>query len=160
MINALYILGAIASILGAIYAWRQAANAKKYAERAGKQVAEHRRTSDLSHLKALWKSTYEVLANFGPCARAIDLRGKNAAEPARKAQDYLTAVMSRKSSLEAIDDLDNRLTKLTELLNKFSSARSTDDMKSSGTTLLNELCDLDAAVRSALNKEREVMDLS
>lgn len=160
MIDALYIVGAVASILGAFYSWRQAASAKRYAEKAGSQFARHRRSSDLSHLKNLWDSTYAVLAIFGACARPVDLRGRNTAEAARKAQDYLTAVMDRRSSLQTILDLSNRHITLTKLLSNFSSARNTNDMRGHGTDLLNGLGDLNAAVCAALNKEMETVDLT
>jgi hypothetical protein len=160
MTDALNILGTAASILGAFYAWHQATNAKAYAEKAKKQVAGHRRSSDLSHLRAKWETTYEVLAVFGASARPADLRGRNTTDAARQVQNYLAEVMSRRSSLLAIADLDERNAILTKLLSDFSSARSSDDMKSLGTELLNKLGNLDAAICTVLNREMETVNLT
>ncbi|MDD4050956.1 MAG: hypothetical protein PHR28_03515 [candidate division Zixibacteria bacterium] len=158
MIDILYIFGAMASILGAIYAWRQATNAKAYAEKAKKQFAGHLRTSELSRLKTKWDSVYEALAIFGPGAQPTALRGRNTAEAGRKVQDYLAEV--RRSGLGTNVDIVTRLVGLDQLLDQFSRSRGADEMKTQGAILLNETQYLDAAVCTALSKEQEAVELS
>ncbi|MDP8240994.1 MAG: hypothetical protein P9X24_18035 [Candidatus Hatepunaea meridiana] len=107
-----------------------------------------------------WSETYKALAIFGAGARASDLRGNNPSEPARSAQDYIEAVKRCSSSLHGIPDLDDRLGKVTPILEAFSAARSGQDLKDNGTKLLQSLSDLSAAIGSVLVSDKEKIDLT
>lgn len=159
MMNAISIIGAIASILGAVYAWRQATNAKRYSDKAGSQFAKQRSISELAHLKTLWKATYEILAPFGPSARPVDLRGKSTADAARIAQDFIAEVKNKESYLSSITDLGARCSTLHQHIADFSDARE-DAMKKRGSILLSAMEDLNAAICLILSTVQEKVDLS
>lgn len=159
MIDILYGVAAIASIVGAVFSWRYANQAKRHASQAENQIASQRRISELSQLQIRWNETYKALAIFGPGARASDLRGNNPSEPARSAQDYIEAVKRCSSSLQGIPDLDKRLEEVTPILVAFSAARSGQDLKEEGSTLLTKLSDLNSAINSVLIFDKEKVDL-
>lgn len=160
MIDILYVLGAVASISSAIFSAIKAGKAKKYAERAKSQIENQRRISELSELVSLWDATYPELAGFGPGSKATNLRGMNAAEPARKAQDYIEEVRRRGTSLRNPSGFEGQLRMADLALTEFSDARSGLDLKDKGTSLLKKLNDLNGTIKSTLYATKEKVDLS
>jgi hypothetical protein len=159
MLELLYLAGAVASILGAVFAWRQATNARRHATMAKEQIVRQRWIVELSGLVRQWDEVYSLLASFGPSAKLSVIRGRSTDRPARKAQDYVEAVKACRSSLSLIDHLDKRLADIASAINEFSVARSGLELKTSGTNLLSNLSDLNAAIQSALVLDREKVDL-
>ena len=71
MIEALYIIGAIASIVSAISAWKYAKNAKNYAERSAEQIANQRKISELSELDSKWNEIYKSKIGRASCRERV-----------------------------------------------------------------------------------------
>lgn len=159
MIDALYIIGAIASIGSAIYAWNYANNAKKYAERSAEQIANQRRISELSELDSQWNETYKSIAIFGSGARVSELSGKNPSEAARIVQDYLVKINKYQSSFQEVDNIEDIIKNLDNKLVQFSKARSGVDLKASGSDLLNNLSSLNSKIHKILTALRENINL-
>ena len=155
MIDILYGLGAIGSIIGAVFSLRYANQAKRYATRAEIQIASKRRISELSQLELRWNDTYKALAVFGAGSRTTDLRGKDSSDAARKAQDYLEEVNRCDSSLQGVTDLRQRIEESFSMLEAFSAAKYNQDLKDTGTRLVNKLSDLNAAIGSSLITDKE-----
>jgi len=159
MMDLLYGLGAIASIVGILIYWRYANRAKKHETKAKKQIANQHCISELSQLQFLWNETYKFLADFGPSAKISGLRGRDTSCAGRSVQDYIEAVKRCSSCLQSIKDLTARLLELSILLNEFSSTRSGSGMKEKGTKLLTKLSDLNALIKKVLVSARDRVDL-
>jgi hypothetical protein len=159
MIDLLYIVGAFASILGALLAWRQFANTKRLAEQTRIRIAGIEKIAQLSRLEDQWHDVYGVLAVFAAGARPIDLRGKNNSNAARKAQDYIEAINGASTSLQNINNLGDRLNDAHNVLNEFSCARSGGDLKEKGTALCKKLSELNADITRVLISTRESLSV-
>ncbi len=153
-------IASLASIAGAIFAWRQATNAKKFADKAEIQVAKARRIADLSVLKIRWDDAYKFLAVFGPSSSENSLRGRSQALAARKVQDYVVEVTKCQSSLKSLSELDKRIGRINAILGDFSSSQDTLELKEKGSLLIQELGHLDAGICSILQSDREDIQLS
>lgn len=159
IIDALYIMGAVASVLGAFISWRHASSAKAFAEKVRRQLAQRRVMSNLSSLLEQWEATKLLLSKFGPAARSRGLEGKDTKLAAEATQDYISELTEHRLSIRCVKDIDTRISQCSYWLGEFADATDGADIKRSGTQLLSRLGDISADIKSELLKQQETVEL-
>ncbi len=159
MLEVIYIIGSIASIIGAIISWRFAGRARKYASYVMEQLSNKRKISELAELKTKWDETYGELRDFGPAMRESELRGKDSSKAAKLVQDYIGEVKKRSYSLSNINNLDEILREIGIKLKEFTEAYEAKVLKDKGSKLLGDLGDLDAKIRASFIAAKDKIEI-
>ncbi|EOW9422317.1 hypothetical protein ACOCGP_003537 [Vibrio cholerae] len=134
------VIGSIASIGGAIWAFIEANKASKSASKAEKvkgELVERRKLVEVSQVHAETSRILKTVSTVGPSCNSSLLRGVNCANIAKEVEEYCRYINEQSSHFS--DFFDNKAKELcaavrpnVELL---SEAKTFDEKKSAGKTI-------------------------
>lgn len=154
------VVGTLASVASAIFAWRQAETARDSANKAEEirtQLISHRKTSELSELKVALGKAQTAMTKYGPASAKSSLQGVNQARDASDVQDFLLSLKENRNLFQrnGINSADILCTRLYELIATFSSATTSSNKKEAGTELLEAINSFSPVVKQALDSRKE-----
>lgn len=152
-------LGSFCSILGAIYALRQANIAKKAASLAQsikQQLISHRKTSELSELQALLSTAQKAFTKYGSSSpRGLVGIAHNA--DAEVVLDFIHKLKSFRGYF--VDQLtnaaDETYTEINLELVEFRKASSGAKISEHGSNILNSIVSFSPNLKSELTDQKE-----
>lgn len=153
-------IGAVASILGAIWAFyeaRKAAASAKKAEKVRKELIERRKMVEMSQLYAETSRILRAVSAVGPSCNPSLLRGVNCGHIAREVEEYCRFVNEQRSHFA--DFFDNSAQQLCGDLavdiEALAEAGSFDEKKSAGKRIYNKINNFMPAVKALADEKRE-----
>lgn len=155
----LSIVGSIASIIGAIWAWREAirsSNSASKAEQIKIQMINQRKTSELSELKTLVSEALESIKRYSTTMTSslIGADTTNKENEAAKVQSLLNKIVEFDEYFSngfASDFFD----KSHSSLQSFLSAETPADLKKFGMELHRQIVDFSSILRKTLTEKKE-----
>ncbi|MDO9475140.1 MAG: hypothetical protein Q7L07_00415 [Pseudohongiella sp.] len=140
----LSVVGAIASIGAAIWAFIEARNAKKSATKAEQlrnEIVERRTLSEISKAHSETSRILKVVAAVGPACDPKYLKGVNCGAIAREVEEYSRFINEQRSNFN--DVFLNRATELCADLSPdieaLSEAATFEDKKSAGKSIYHKI---------------------
>lgn len=155
----LSIVGSIASIGGAIWAWREAVKSSNFASKAEQiktQMINQRKTSELSELKPLVSEALECVKRYSTTMTSslIGADTSNKENEAAKVQSLLNKIVEFSDYFTdgfATDFFDASHASLQSFLN----ASTPNDSKKFGMELHRQIVDFSSILRKALTDKKE-----
>jgi len=156
----LTVIGTIASLIGAIIAYRQAAEAKKSANEAESiknQIISHRTTSELSQLQTRCRKAQNAMAKYGPAASSSSLQGVDKENDAKEVQEFILLVKEHRGYFGPMsrNQADILCDKTNRLLNDFSEEMDYLKQKELGTKILLHINEFAAVIKKLVDLEAE-----
>lgn len=134
------VLGSIASILGAYWAFREskkAINAAKAVNRARQEIMDRREIAELAQLHNEIKRILRLVAKVGPTSTSQYMKGLNCAEIAREVEVFIALILERRSHYSGsfADRATELRNNLKEDIEGLAEARSFEDKKRFGKNI-------------------------
>lgn len=155
----LSVVGSIASIAAALWAWYEAIRSRRFANDAEKirsQIVSQRKTSELSELRPLVSNALEHIKPYST-TMASSLIGVDKADREKHAahvQTLLNKIFELEEYFSAGFSRDFYDTTHASL-QSFLSAETADDLKKFGMQLNRQIVDFSSVLRKLLNERRE-----
>ncbi len=170
--EALTIISAMASIIGAYIAYDQASKAKSSADEAKRvraQMVDHRQASELSNIQSSCKKALDSMKKYGPAFTPSRLAGINnnltdsfdaqvfSQRDGTDVQDFIYLLKEHREYFgnKKPNEADEFCDVLTPLLENFSGALSPEDRKKYGKQIATNLSSISAAIKKRLDNKRE-----
>lgn len=160
--DTLSVLGSIASILGAIWAWKEATSSKKSANQAKKikdQLISHRKTSELVELQSLLNTAILAFKKYG-VTNSTSLMGSNHNSDAQLSLDFIHKLKEFREYFEAKSGnvADNLYDEINAELARFKNVNNSQKISTHGTSILNSLVSFSPLLKreATLQKEHTV----
>ena len=158
----LSIIGSLASILGAIWAWKEARSSEKSANKA-KQIKEqlisHRKTSELVELQSLHNTALLAFKKYGSSS-STSLTGINHNSDAQLSLDFIHKLKEFREYFNSMSGnaADNLFNEINDELATFKNVTNSQQISSHGTLILNHLASFAPLLKreATLQKERTV----
>lgn len=159
------IIGSIASIGGAIWAFveaRKAASSASKAEAVRDEIIERRKIVEVSQVHAETSRILKVVSKVGPSCNQSLLRGVNCSSIAKDVEEYSRYINEHSSHFT--DFFENKAKELCELLNpdieNLSEAKSFDDKKSAGKSIYYKINNFMPFVKELADDKKEQVAIS
>ena len=132
--------GSIASIIGAIYAYRQAIKSRNYATEAQKlrdEFISKRKLVEVSQVHFETNRILKLVAKVGPTCTASSIKGINVSNVAQEVEEYSRFLNAQSDNFNEL--LSNQASELCKSLNAdietLSEAIKFEDIKAAGKTI-------------------------
>jgi len=160
--DALTIISAIASIIGAYIAIKHASKAKGAAEeakRVRKQLIDHRKASELSKIQASCKKALNSMMKYGPASTPSSLAGISTQNDSFDVQEFIILTKEHRAYFgdTRFNKADEFCRVLTSLLDDFAQASTPDDQRKYGKQLITHLSSINAYIKKLLDSKRETV---
>jgi len=156
----LSILGSIASIGGAMWAYHQATQSKKYAKEAQQirdELINRRTLVEVSQVHTETSRILKVVSKVGPTCTATSIKGINVASIAQEVEEYSRFLNAQSSHFS--DLLDNRAKALCASLNgdieALSEASNFETIKATGKSIYYKINEFLPSVKSLTDGKKE-----
>ena len=155
----LSIIGSIASIGGAIWAWRAAIRSSKSASRAEQiktQMINQRKTSELSELKPLVTDALGCIKRYSTTmvSSLVGADNKNREDEAAKIQSLLNRIVEFSEYFS--ENFANQFFETSHAsLQSFLAAQTPEDSKKYGMELHRQMIDFSSVLRKQLTDKKE-----
>ena len=160
MDSILSILGSIASIGGAVWAYRQARRSKKYATEARRfrdDIINRRELVEVSQVYTETKRILHVVSRVGPTCTADSIKGIDCAGIAREVEEYSRFLNEQNSHFNEF--FNNRAKKLCDSLvgdiETLSEALEFEDIKKNGKNIYYKIYEFLPFVKSLTDEKKE-----
>lgn len=156
--EALTIISAIASIIGAWIAYKQASKAKDSADEAKKvraQLIDHRHASELSKIQASCRIALESMKMYGPAFTSSSLQGINDQNEGPKVQDLIFLLKEHREHFgnKKPNEADEFCDIVIPLLEDLSKSLTEDDRKKYGKQIVARLSSFTSIIKKRLEKK-------
>lgn len=153
------IAGAIASIIGAWWAWKSARNASRAASEADMALTEIRTRSTLgevSELIALERQAVAAMAKYGPGSTPEAVAGADMNRDAHDVRSYLATLKRHRLIFgdRHPNDADRLCTKGFELLEHIAAAKKFEQKRNAASSLYVELSGFSYLLKSQYDVHR------
>jgi len=156
----LSVLGAIASIGGAIWAYVQARRARTFAEQAKAvrdELVERRKVIEISQVYIETTRILRCVSNVGPTCTPTSIKTVKCHEIAKEVEEY-TRLLNEQST-HFTHMLDNQAQKLCEDLKPdieaLAEAKEFDSKKSAGKSIYYKIDDFMPLVKTLMDEKKE-----
>lgn len=156
----LTILGSIASIGAAIWAWIQAGEASKSATKAENvknEIIERRKIVEVSHVYAETSRILKIVSKVGPSSNSSTLRGVNCSHIASDVTEYSSFLNEHSSHFS--DFFENKARdlclSLKDDIEQLAEAKSFEDKKKSGKNIYYKIDEFMPVVKSLSDDKKE-----
>lgn len=160
--DTLSIIRSIASIFGAIWAWKEARSSNKSANTSKKikeQLISHRQTSELVELQSLLNTALLSFKKYG-VSNSTSLTGINHNSDAQLSMDFIHKLKEFREYFESKsgNEADNLFDEINDELAKFKNVESSQEISTYGTSILNSLVSFAPLLKreATLQKEKTV----
>ncbi len=154
------IIGSLASIGGAVWAWFQAVQASKSATKAEKvksEIIERRKLIEVSQVYTETNRILNVVSKVGPSCNPSTLRGVNCSHIAADVAKYSRFLNEHSSYFTEF--FDNKAKDLCSSIKadieKLAEAKSFDDKKNAGKSIYYKIDDFMPIVKSLSDDKKE-----
>lgn len=159
------ILGSIASIGGAIWAWHQANEASSSATKAEKvrdEIIDRRKIIEVSQVHAETKRILNIVSKVGPSCNPDLLTGVDCGSIAKEVEKYSRFINEHSSYFS--DLFENRATELCSGLNgdieALSEAKSPVDKKKSGSNIYHQINSFLPITKKLADEKKENVEVT
>ena len=159
------IIGSIASIGGAIWAWYQAVEATKSASKAEKvkgEIIERRKIVEVSQVHKETTRILQIVSKVGPSCNASTIRGVNCSHITTEVSEYSRFLNEHSSYFT--DFFENKAkdlcSSIKEDIEKLAEAKTFDDKKSVGKSIYYKIDEFVPIVKSLSDEKREAVSTS
>jgi hypothetical protein len=156
------IIGSIASIGGAIWAWYQAVDAAKSATKAEKvkrEIIERRKIVELSQVYKETTRILQIVSKVGPSCNSSTIRGVNCSHIATEVSEYSRFLNEHSSHFT--DLFENKAKDLCvsikDDIENLAEAKTFDDKKGAGKCIYYKIDDFAPIVKSLSDGKREAV---
>lgn len=154
------VIGSIASIGGAGWAWCQAVQASKSATKAEKvkgEIIERRKIVEVSQVHRETTRILQIVSKVGPSCNSSTLRGVNCSHIATEVAEYSRFLNEHSSHFT--DFFENKArdlcASLKDDIEKLAEAKSFDEKKSAGKSIYYKIDEFVPTVKSLSDEKRE-----
>jgi F0F1-type ATP synthase alpha subunit len=150
------IVGTVASILGALVSFTQAAKSKSAADLAGNiktQLISHKETSELTKVQSSCKTAQRAMAKYGPGSTPEGLIGVDKAADAATVQEFLSVLIEHRDYFGSVEPnkADDFHKQLSDFLDKFSLANDQNQAREHGKLIVMSLDRCSAEIKKSLD---------
>lgn len=156
----LSIIGAIASIASAIWAFYKAKQASKSASKAEMvrdEIIQRRKMVEVTQVYAETKRILKVVSKVGPSCNLNLLRGVNCADIAKEVEEYSRSINEQISHFTSF--FDNQAKKLCDNLKNdieaLAEAKSFEQKKSAGKSIYYKIYNFIPTVKQLSDEKKE-----
>lgn len=156
----LSILGSLASIGGAIWAYFQARRSRTFAEQAKAirdELVERRKVIEVSKVHAETTRILRLVSNVGPTCTPTSLKTVKCSEIAKEVEEYTRLLNEQGTHFTYM--LDNQARKLCEDLKPdieaLAEANDFDSKKSAGKSIYYKIDDFMPLVKAVMDEKKE-----
>ena len=156
----LSIVGSIASIFSAIWAFREAKNAARAAdaaERTRREMVDRRDLAEVAQIHAEIKRILSLVARVGPTSTAQLIKGVNCADIAREVEVFIAMLLERRSHFS--DFYGDRATELRNDLRTdiegLAEAKTFEDKKRFGKSIYYRIENFTPVVKELSDEKQE-----
>jgi hypothetical protein len=156
------IIGSIASIGGAAWAWYQAVEAAKSASKAEKvkgEMIERRKIVEVSQVHRETTRILQVVSKVGPSCNSSTLRGVNCSHIATEVSEYSRFLNEHSSHFTEF--FENKAKELCaaikEDIERLAEAKTFDDKKNAGKSIYYKIDEFVPIVKSLSDEKREAV---
>lgn len=156
----LSILGSIASIGGAVWAWYHAVQASKSASKAElvkSEIIERRKIVEVSQVYRETTRVLSILSKVGPSCNASTLRGVNCSHIATEVAEFSRFINEHSQYFSEL--FENKAKKLCKSIKddieKLAEAKDFDEKKNAGKTIYYKIDEFLPVVKSLSDERRE-----
>ena len=156
----LSILGSIASIGGAIYAYHQAGQSRKYATEAEQlrdELVNRRKLVEVSQVHAETNRILKVVSRVGPTCVPSSIKGIHVASIAQEVEEYSRFLNAQSSHFSEF--FSNRASELCATLKDdietLSEASEFETIKATGKSIYYKINEFLPVVKSLTDEEKE-----
>lgn len=158
--EALAIISAIASIIGALIAGKQATKAKSSANEAKRvraQMVDHRQASELSKIQISCKKALDSMKKYGPASIPSSLPEINNQNDGADVQEFIYLLKEHREYFgnKKSNGADEFCDVLTPLLEEFSRSSSPEGYQKYGKQIAMNLSSISAAIKKRLDNKRD-----
>lgn len=159
MIDAISIIGSIASILGALWAWKEAKKSKTaadLAQRIKNQLIGHRKTSELSELQALLSTAQKKFTKYGT-SNPKALAGIDHHADSDSLLSFMHTLKSYNEYFEGENEnvADRFYDDVNKALQLFRKTNSTNSISEHGNSILNKLVNFSPILKREFTSKKE-----
>ncbi|OIN06171.1 hypothetical protein BFS86_19360 [Shewanella algae] len=157
--DVLTVIGSIASIIGALWAWKQAVDASGSATKAEEiksQIINQRKTSELSEIRPLLEQSLTAMRRYSTrmAASIIGDEPTSKEDEAEKVQACLNKIMEYSEYFQ--DDFASQFYETAhDSLQKFLNSTVPEEVKKHGMDLHKQMVDFSSVLRKQINEKRE-----
>lgn len=156
--NIIAIIGAIASIIGAYFAFWQASKAKdsaSEAKRARSQLIDNRKASELTIIQASCKTALNSTKKYALITPYLD--GASPVNDSKDVQDFIFLLKEHRAYFgnKNPNEADEFCNALTPLLENFSKSSSPDEYQIYGKQIVTHLSSITATIKKRLDSKRD-----
>lgn len=159
------VLGSIASIGAAIWAWIEANKASKSATKAEtvkNEIVDRRKLIEVSQVHAETSRILKTVSKVGPSCNSTTLRGVSCAGIAREVEEYSRFINEQSSHFTEF--FDNKAKELCAVLKgdieALSEAKSFEDKKAAGKSIYYKIDAFMPTVKSLSDEKKENFAIS
>ncbi len=156
----LSVVGSVASIFGAIWAWveaRKAARSADAAERVRQSLVDRRKLAEVAQIHSEIKRVLGVVAKVGPTSTPQLVRGLNCADIAREVETFAAMLLERGSHFS--DLYSDRATEIRDNLRAdiegLAEAKSFEDKKRHGKNIYYKIESFIPLVKQLADAKKE-----
>lgn len=159
MIDAISVIGSIASILGAIWAWKEAKKSKTSAELAQRikdQLIGHRKTSELAELQALLSTAQKKFTKYG-ASNPKALAGIDHHADSESLLSFMHTLKSYNEYFEGEHEnvADKFYDDIEKTLQLFRTSSSINNITEHGNSILNKLANFSPILKREFTSKKE-----
>jgi len=154
------IIGSVASIIGSLWAWYQAVEAKKSATKAEEvkeEIIERRKIVEVSQIHSETSRILKVVSKVGPSCNQALLRGVNCGSIAKEVEEYSRFINEHSSHFTNF--FENKAKELCEQLHpdieSLSEAKSFEEKKESGKKIYYKINSFMPFVKQLSDQKKE-----
>ena len=154
------VIGCVASIAGAVWAYIEACKAKDSATKAETikgEIVERRKLVEVSQVHYETSRILKTVSTVGPACNASILRGVNCAIIAKEVEEYCRFINEQSSHFT--DFFDNKAQQLCESLKRdielLSEAKTFENKKTAGKSIYYQINDFMPIVKGLSDDKKE-----
>lgn len=154
------IIGSIASIGAAIWAWYEASDSKKSANKARtikNELIDHRELAELANVHNETHRILKIVSKVGPSCTPSGIRGVKGAEIAKEVEEYSRFINEHGSHFHNF--FDNQARELCEglrpLIEHLAAAKSFDEKRSAGTQIYDLINTFLPEAKNSADRKKE-----
>lgn len=156
----LSIIGSIASIASALWAWYEASKATKAASRAEtvkNELIQRRKLVEVSHVHMETKRILKVVSKVGPSSNATQLRGVNCAAIASDVEEYSRFLNEQSThfSKQFANSAKDLCTNLNGYIEALAEAKSPEEKKTAGKNIYYQINSFMPVVKELADDKKE-----
>jgi len=154
------IIGSVASIGGAVWAFREAKNASLSATQAEKvrdEIIERRKIIEVSQVHTETSRILKIVSNVGPSCNPSMLKGVNCGNIAKDVEEYARFINEHSSYFTCFfeNEAKELCTSLNGDIEELSEAKSFDDKKKAGKSIYYKINNFMPTVKALSDEKRE-----